>query len=245
MPLTTPQSLISLSLRAAGVLGVGQTALAEDNSDAFDVLNGMMGQWNTKRWLIYHLIDIAVTTTGAMSYTVGPGCDFDVPRVDRLEAAFFRQYVSGVPGQTYVDYPLDILQSREDYNQIALKELRSWPEAIFFDAGNPTGTVYPVPIPLQNGTYELHLTLKDHLAQFADFTQQVNLPDEYTEALWANLTIRLCAIYPGAVLTPVVEGLAKASLSSIRVANTQIPRLRMPSAMVRPPLYNIFSGQVY
>lgn len=245
MPLTTPQSIVSLALKSTGILGVGQSALAEDNNDTFDMLNGMMGTWNTKRWLIYHLLDKFVTTTGAMSYTVGPGCDFDVPRVDRLEAAFFRQYVSGIPGQTYVDYPLDILQSREDYNQIALKQLTSWPIAIFFDSGNPTGTVYPVPIPLQNGTYELHLTIKEHLPQFQSLIQSVNLPDEYTEALWTNLTIRVCAAYPGAVLTPVVEGLAKASISSIRVANTQVPRLQMPTSMVRPPLYNIFSGQTY
>jgi hypothetical protein len=245
MPLTTPQAIITLALKTSGVLGVGQSALAEDSNDVFDVLNGMIGQWNTKRWLIYHLLDKYVTTTGAMSYTVGPGCDFNVPRVDRLEAAFFRQYVSGIPGQTYVDYPLDILQSREDYNQVALKQLTSWPNAIFFDSGNPTGTVYPVPIPLQNGTYELHITIKEHLPQFTSLIQSVNLPDEYTEALWTNLTMRVCGIYPGAVLTPIVEGLAKASIASIRVANTQIPRLGMPRAMVRPPLYNIFSGQTY
>lgn len=245
MPLVTPQDLITFGLKAAGILGVGQTALAEDNTDAFSALNGMLAQWNAKRWLIYHLLDLHVVTTGAISYSVGPGCDFNVPRVDRLEAAFFRQFVSGIPGQTYVDYPLDILQSREDYNQIALKQLMSWPQAVFFDSGNPTGAVYPVPIPLQNATYELHLTVKEHLPQFATYTQSVNLPDEYTEALWTNLTIRLCAIYPGAVLSPITEGLAKASLSTIRTANTQVPRLRMPSGMVRPPLYNIFSGQVY
>lgn len=245
MPLTTPQSIISLALKAAGILGVGQSALAEDNNDMFDVLNGMVAGWNTKRWLIYHLQDIGITTTGVMSYVVGPGGDFDVPRVDRLEAAFFRQYVSGVPGQTYVDFPLEILQSYEDYSQIALKQLKTWPVAVFFDSGNPTGNVYPIPIPLQNGTYELHLIIKAHLPQFASLVQSVNLPDEYTEALWTNLTIRACAIYPGAQLTPVIEGLAKASISTLRVANTQIPQLKMPSSMVRPPLYNIYSGMTY
>jgi hypothetical protein len=245
MALTTPQSIVSFALKAAGILGSGQSANAVDNQDTFDALNGMIGQWNRKRWLIYHLIDVFYpTTSGAMSYTVGAGQQFNVPRCDRLEAAFFRQFVSGVPGQTYVDYPLDILQSREDYNQIALKQLVSWPSAIFFDSGNPTGTVYPVPVPTANLAGELHLTIKEHLPQFTSFFQAINLPDEYTEALWTNLTVRVCAIYPGAQLTPIVEGLAKASLETIRVANTQIPRLRMPTGMPRPPLYNIYSGQV-
>lgn len=245
MPLKTAQDLISFAQRAVGILGVGQTALAEDNSDAFSALNGMVGGWTRKRWLVYHLIDVSVTTTGAMSYSVGPGGDFNVPRVDRLEAAFFRQYVSGVPGQTYVDYPLTVLEAREDYNRIALKQLVAWPEAIFFDSGYPTGTAYPVPLPPQNLTAELHLTLKDHLQQFTSFTQAVNLPDEYTEALWTNLAIRLGAIYPGVQITPQVEGLAKASLSTIRMANTQIPRLVMPSGMFRKQLYNIFSNETY
>jgi hypothetical protein len=245
MPLTTPQGIINLSLKAAGILGVGQSALAEDNSDTFDLLNSMLGSWNTKRWLIYHLLDVSTVTTGAQSYTVGPGCAFDVPRVDRLESAYFRQYVSSSPNTTYVDYPLDILQSYEDYAQIALKELTSWPNSIFFDSGFPTGLVYPYPIPLQNSTYELHLIIKANLPQFTAATQSVNLPYEYVEALWTNLTIRICAAYPGAVLTPVVEGLAKASISAIRTANTQVPRLQMPQSMVRPPLYNVFSGQTY
>lgn len=244
MPLTTPQTIIGFSLRAAGILGVGQSALAEDYQDAFDALNGMMGQWNTKRWLIYNLLDLPITTTGAQSYTIGPGGDFNTPRVDRLEAAFLRQFVTSAPGQNEVDFPLDILQSREDYNDIALKQLNTWPTCVFLDAGNPLGTVYPWPIPLA-GIFELHLTVKNHLAQFTSYTQSVNLPDEYTEALWTNLVIRICGIYPGAVLTPVVEGLAKASISSIRVANTQIPRLKMPQGMVRPPLYNIYSGRTY
>lgn len=245
MPLRTPQDLITFSLKACGVLGVGQTALAEDNSDMFSALNGMLGQWNTKRWLIFHLLDVGIPTTGAMSYSVGPGGDFDVPRQDRLEAAFFRQFVSAIPGQNYVDYPLAILQSREDYNKVALKELMSWPISVFFDSGYPMGQVFPVPIPLQDATYELHITIKSHLRQFKSYTQSINLPDEYIEALWTNLTIRACAIYPGAVLTPVVEGLAKASVAALSVANSQIPKLSMPTGLVRPPLYNIFSGQLY
>ena len=244
MPLTTPQALITLALKSAGILGVGQTALAEDNTDTFDVLNAMIGQWNRKRWLIYNLIDVSLPTTGAESYSVGPNGDFNVPRVDRLEAAFFRQFVQNVPGQNEVDYPLEILQSREDYNDIALKQLVSWPTYIFFDSGYPMGNVFPWPIP-QVGNFELHLTLKNTLASFSTLTQAVNLPPEYIEAIWTNLTVRVCAIYPGAVLTPIVEGLAKASLSTIRVANTQIPRLQMPAGMVRPPLYNVYSGRVY
>src|SRR6202000_853014 len=99
---------------------------AEDNSDVFDMLNAMIGQWNQKRWLIWDLVDVAKGSTGALNYSGGPGGGFpDAQAPSRLEAAFFRQIVSSQPNQ--IDYPLQILQAREDYNLIALKTLVRWP----------------------------------------------------------------------------------------------------------------------
>lgn len=242
MPLVTPQDLIGFCLRAIGPGGVGQSLLPEDNSDGFFALNNMIGQWNRRRWLIWHLIDVALVSTGAQSYTVGPGGDFDTPRPDRLEAAFFRQYVSSQPN--YVDYPLQILESREDYNRIALKTLTSWPEFIFYDSAYPIGRVYPIPIP-QAGTYDLHLSLKQTLSQFTSYIQSINMPGEYIEALWTNLAIRLSAIYPGSVISDDLRGLARASLETIRGSNTQIPRLIMPAELRGRGLYNIFSDSIY
>lgn len=242
--LTTPQDICTFSLKAAGVLGVGQSALAEDFTDAFSALNAMLAIWNRNRWLIWHLIDAPLMSTGAQSYTVGPGGDFDIPRPDRLEAAFFRQIVQSQPNN--IDYTLQILQSREDYNLIALKSLVSWPTYIFYDAAFPLGKVYPWPIP-QASLYELHLSLTETLTAFTSYNQVINLPPEYFEALWTNLCLRLAAIYPGCAISQPVADLAKSSLEVLRVANTQIPLLRMPSGMPggRGALYNIFSDQVY
>lgn len=244
MPLTTPQSLVSLALRAIGIIGEGVTASAETNNDTFDALNGMIGQWNRKRWLIYHEIDEFVAVTGQESYTVGPGGDIDVPRVDRLEWAFYRQFAQNAPGQQYVDFPLRILQSREDYAQIPLKQLTSWPLAVFFDSDYPIGTLYPTPIPTVE-TDAIHIGLKEHLSQFTSLVQSINLPDEYVEALWTNLAVRVGAIFPGAPLNPIVEGLAKASIATVQVANTQIPTMDLAPGLTRPPLFNIFSYQRY
>lgn len=242
MPLTTPQDLISFSLRAIGVLGVGQTALAEDYRDAFSVLNAMLSVWNRRRWMVYHLIDVTKVSTGAQFYSVGPGADFDTPRPDRLEFAFFRQMVSSQPNN--VDYPLHILESREDYNLIALKGLTSFPGAIFYDSAFPWGYVYPWPIP-QSGLYEIHLTLKGQLSQFASYVQSLNLPPEYVETIWTNLALRLAAIYPGSVVTPETKGLASASLQTVQGANLQIPLLRMPAGLGRGLKYNVFSDRRY
>lgn len=242
MALSTPTDIINFSLRAAGILSIGQSANAQDYTDCFDALNAMLGVWARKRWMIFNLIDVHAVSTGAQSYTIGPGGDFNTPRPDRLEAAFFRQVVQSQPNN--IDYPLTIINAREDYNDIALKSLVSWPTYVFYDASFPMGRIFPWPIP-QAGLYDMHLTLKFPLAQFTSLTQQIQLPPEYTEAIWSNLAIRIGAIYPGVELTQAIEALAKSSMATIRGANAQIGKLDMPSGLVRGALYNIFSDQTY
>ena len=92
----TVSQIINLALKDAGIIGVGQTPNAEDVNDSFTRLNWMIDQWAQKRYLIWHLVDLAKVSTGAQSYTVGPGKDFDIAlRPDRLEAAFLRQLNAG------------------------------------------------------------------------------------------------------------------------------------------------------
>lgn len=239
---TTPLQIITQSLKKAGILGVGQTPLAEDVNDAYSDLQDMMGQWQRKRWLIYHLVDYECTGTGALFYTVGPGQEFDItPRPDKIESAFFRQLVQSQPNQ--IDYPLQIIDAREDYNLIALKQLQSFPQYLFYDSGFPIGKVYPWPL-IQSDLYSLHITVKATLAQFTSLAQVIELPLEYFAALKFNLALRLKQSYQLPVDAALV-GLAKDALNVIRNANLQIPRLQIPSALIRPGIYNIYSDTIY
>ena len=220
--MATVLGLITRCLKDAGVIGVGQTASAEDANDAFDKLNAMLGQFSLRRWLMYQLVDTAFTSTGAQSYSIGPGCNFNVPRPDRIEAAFCRQLSSP---QT-VDWPLGIIEAHEDYNRIALKTLGSLPGSVFYDSGYPTGTLYFWPVPTA-GMYELHVLTKLPLTAFTSLTQTIVLPPEYEEALVYNLAIRLRPAYQMAP-DPTITQLAKAALNTIKNANVQMPRLQMP-----------------
>jgi hypothetical protein len=240
--MTTPQDIIRAALKKSGVLGVGQTALAEDTNDAYYDLQDMLGQWQRKRWLIYDLVDYAYTSTGAQSYTVGPGGNFNInPRPDRIESAFFRQMIQSQPNQ--IDYPLEIIEAREDYNRIALKQLTTFPQYLFYDSNFPTGLAYPWPLPLAS-IYEIHLTVKQTLNQFTSLSQTINLPLEYMAALKYNLAVRLRQAYQ-LPPDPAMIGLAKDALNVIRNANVQIPRLRIPTDLIRPGLYNVFSDTFY
>ncbi len=234
--LTSPADLIALSLKTAGIIGIGQTADAQDVTDCFIILNSMIGQWNRQRWLIWHLIDVSIPCTGAQSYTIGPLGDFSsttngiityVPRPDRIESAYVR-LLSQSPSNPF-DFPLNIIQSREDYAAITLKALTSFPTSLFYDSQFPQGVLHPWPVP--NAQYELHLLLKDTITQFPTLTTLFALPPEYIDCLIWNLSVRIRPLYqlePDATLI----ALARGALGVVRSANTQIPLLRSPSSIL-------------
>ncbi len=241
--MTTAQDIINLALFDAGIIGTGQVASAQDANNAFTRLNFMLGEWQMQRWLIWHTVDASIVSTGAQSYNVGPGQQIQYVEVpDRLEAAFFRQLVTSQPNQ--IDYPLELLQSREDYNNIALKNLISFPQCIFYDPGDgvTAGTIFPWPVPQAN-IYEIHLTLKAILSEFLALNQTVALPVEYYNALHWNLAVRLRTAYD-LPPKPMDVALAKKSLAVIRGANAAIARLTMPTDLVRPGIYNPYSDQI-
>lgn len=237
--MSTVGDLISLSLRDSGIVGDGQTPTAQNSNDALTRLNRMVAQWNRKRWIVYDLTTIGIPSTGAESYSVGPGGDFNTPRPDRLEdGCFLRQTNTGNAQQ--VDYPLDLLGAKEDYNRIRLKSMGTWPSVVFYDSNWPMGTVYFWPVP-QVSTYGLYILVKNQISQFTGLTQVINLPPEYEAALDYNLQVRLRIAFR-LPPDPEIIALAKEALNVIRLSNTQVARMRMPAAVVnRQRGYNVYS----
>ena len=165
-------------------------------------------------------------------------------RPAKVESAFLRQIQLSQPNQ--VDYPMQILQSMEDYNSIALKQLTSFPGAVFLDSGWPLAQLFCYPVPQAN-IYSINISVLEQLpASFSTLATAINLPYEYYSAILYNLALRLRPVYqiPGYPGDPL-PGLAKNSLATLRGANTQIARLKMPAGLIRPGVYNIFSDRNY
>ena len=255
-----PGELIRHAILNAGV-ALSQTIYAEDIYQGFDHINMMMAQWNRRNWLIYRDRDVFLTSNGNLSYWIGPGGDFNFPRPDSVKSAFVR-YITQITGASYgdgladfaigesnvgleqvgADWPLQILQSREDYNKIRTKNIYGGPSALYYDPMIPMGRVFFYPVPAA-GLYELHMTVMEQLVAFDDLSTDISLPGEYQEALLYNLGVRLRIarqMPPDARL----DGLARASLGTIRSANAQIPRAEMPyGVMPRRPRYNIYNDR--
>ena len=195
-------------------------------SDGLVVLAAMLADWQRHRWLVWSDADTPLVSTGAASYTVGPGGDFAIARPDKLEAAYVRLLSSGPP---YIDAGLGIIEAREDWSQISLKGLATFPSAVFYDSAWPAGVLHVWPIPAAS-LYEIHIVTKTTLPVYASLTSPLNLPPEYTEALIYSLAVRLAMNY-GQQPQPAMVNAARAALNTIRMANTQISQLGMPAGV--------------
>jgi len=218
--------LIHFALRSAGIVGVGQTPLADDANTALDMLRMLVGQWQKKRWLVWSERDLSVVSTGADFYTIGPGADFDTQLPDKLHAAWAR--INPQSGQNPVDISLSIIQAREDWATIGIKDLQSLPSAVFLDTSWPQGRVYFYPVAPAGANYELFITVKATLPVYTTLTDPLSLPDEYIEALLWSLCVRLQMIY-GLPARPDHVAAMRQAVNVVQMANTQIATLRMPS----------------
>lgn len=244
------RELISEAMKDAGVLGEGNSLKAEDYIAAFRRLNWMLAQWNRKRWLVYNLVNYPVNSNGLVAYTVGPAGNVNIAeRPDKLHSAFMhKRNTSGsfdndfdndfdtASNQSAGDLSLVILGSREDYNRIHLKRLLGEPFCVYYEPSFPLGTAFVWPAPPAN-TYTLNLTFKVAIAEFTSLDQIISLPAEYRAALHYNLAARLCVAYRKPI-SPELTTLIKDSLSVIRNANSQIPNLQMPMAVMQRGNYS-------
>ena len=236
---TTPRDIINLALKTANVVGVGQSSLPEDINDCFNMLNMMIAQWQRRRYMVYNLKTVSITATGATSYTIGLGQQFNTERPAKIEAAFIRmQGGSTLP----VDYPLQVLRAKEDYDRISIKTLNAFPQYVFYDSTFPVGNVFVWPVP--NNQYQIFLTVMTQLQAFQNLSEVIVMPNEYLDALQWNLADRILTIY-GLPENPKITRYAEVSMRAIMENNSQIPLLHMPVALRgKSGAYNIY-GDFY
>jgi hypothetical protein len=258
----TAAQIVFLALRAAGRITDTQSVADDsaDVNDALSLLGSMLAQWSKSRWLVFNQVDVYARTTGALSYTIGRRGQFNLAsRAERISSAFVRTPARPLPpagdfdpldfgpefsgGDTSAedvmsippgafDYPLQVIQSREDYNTLTQKgQVGGIPSFVWLDTSYPLGTVYVWPIP-REGQFEIHLTVKATLPEYTQLTDPLNLPPEYNAAMIYNLAVSFMLLNPaGPQPSAQLLGKARSALQTIRKSNVQIPMLRMPSGM--------------
>jgi hypothetical protein len=236
--------LIAYAQRASGLLGVGQVALAQDTADAQTALLLMLQQWRQMRWLVFRLDNVTFPAPpGIGEYSIGPSSVPAIPppnvvvngnfRPANIQSCFLRQDLGSGPNSFPIDFPMRILESRQQYDQISLKSLQSWPSAIYYDPTIPYATLYIWPIPMQP-LFSLYVGFQQAIDLAGESGAAVELdtilPTETQEAIVYNLAARLCVNY-AVPLNPALAAAARASLQTVRTANFALQPLKMPGAL--------------
>ena len=234
--------LIAYAQRASGLLGVGQVALPQDTADAQTALMLMLQQWRQKRWLVFRLDQVMFPLTpGKGNYTVGPANAVPAPdvvvngnfRPANIQSCFLRQDLGSGPNSFPIDFPMRILESRQQFDQISLKSLQSWPASIYYDPTIPIGDVAVWPIPMQP-LFSLYIGFQqaiDFAGEGATSNEMDNyLPVETQEAIIYNLAGRLCINYALPV-NPALAAAARSTLNTLRMTNFELQPLQMPGAL--------------
>jgi hypothetical protein len=228
--MTTVADILNLALKDAGVIGTGQTASAEDTSDAFSTLKQMIAQWQIDGLMVYATAQVSFNLTGAQSYAVGSGGTINTTRPKEIISAFWRD------GST--DTPLDVLAATEDYQRIEGKTDAGTPECVFYSPSNPLGTLYVHPV---GSSGAIHLTVLQPLTSYTSTADDLALPAEYELAARFCLAELLSSVF-GTPLRPDVAAQAKKCRKLIKRNNLRIPALQMPAQLVRHS-FDIESGR--
>lgn len=226
------QQLLTNMLVDAGIVGIDEEIEQPILNRAFTQINWLLAQWARKRYLCYRIQDYSFVSTGANTYSVGAGPANAIninPRPDRMEYAFLRFLNQQPTGGLFVDLPIDVIPSHEDYARIVVKTIGTLPWRMFYDPKWPVGELFPWPIP-QPSIYEIHVGFKVVLPRFSSLLQPINFPPEYEAALnWCGARrLRVSYQMPP---DPEINALARDALNAIRLANVAVPTLSIPMVL--------------
>lgn len=228
--MTTVADILSLALKDAGIIAAGETASAEDTQDAFATLNQMLGLWQTDGLSVYAQQETSFNASGAATYAIGTGATVDTTRPVSIESAFYRD--------GSIDYPITVLNSFEQFQDITSKTQSGTPYVLFYRATAPSGTLHVWPQPA-SGT--IHLTTLINLPEYTATANDLTLPRSYELAVRFNLAVMLSATM-GSPLRREIGAMAVSAKKLLQRKNTRIPTLKMPNAVMRDRYFNINEG---
>lgn len=178
------RSIIEKAARKIHVLGRGQTMAADEVNDALDMLNDMLGSLSADVDYIFNNVRETFSLTGATSYTIGTGGDFNTARPIEITALYLS--VGGI------DYPLKQIGPAE-YADIGFKAIQGVSEAFYYENNTPLARLFFYPVATAGYTVTIY-SLKA-LTEFADLTTDYDLPEGAVDMLVYNLAVRMAPDY--------------------------------------------------
>ena len=185
---STLRDMITGAMRLINVLGTGEVPSNDDMNIALSALDSLIDSWSNNRLMIYTISPYTFNLTGATSYTIGVGGDWNIDRPMAIESAYARLN-SGSAQQ--VDIPMQSLTDAQ-YAAITVKNTTSTFAFSYYDNGNyPLRSIYLFPIPAAGS--QVVLWLRQPLVDLTSLDTIISYPPGYERAFRFNLAVELAA----------------------------------------------------
>lgn len=226
--MTTARQIITRAMQKIGVLVKSEPPSADEADDALASLNALISSWSNDSLNIYARTLESFPLTGASSYTIGTGGDFNTVRPTAIINAYVRQ------GTT--DLQVSVVDDTM-FAGIMTKSVSGLPYVLNYSNSYPLGVIKMYPVGLSD--YTLFLLSEKAVSGFATLDTQLNLPDGWERALIYNLAIELAPEYAQQPDASVVK-IAAESLGAIR---TKVAQVRGMDAYPRSVgVENVYTG---
>ena len=209
--MTTARTIVKKSLQKIGALVKSEEPDADEADDGLSALNALMASWGNDSLNEYARTLETFSLTGASSYTIGSGGNFNTTRPSNI--------VSATVKSGSIDYTLTVVDD-ETYNSIAYKNITGIPQFINYSNAYPLGVIRLYP--LDNGVTSITLLTEKPLTEFAALDTDMSLPDGWERALIYNLALEIAPEYnmkPDAYIAKVAQeslGLIKSKVAQVR-----------------------------
>ena len=225
MASSTARVLIQDALRSLGVVATGETPSADESTDALNLLNEMLEQWNLQRMLVYQIVrTLQSTTAGVGTYTLGSGGDWNMTRPDRIDR------LNHVDSAQNLETPMR-KQTDSEYQAIRLRTTQSTiPYEWYDDGAYPLRTITLFPVPSVNKQVALYTWQQLGTVNTLDTT--LDFPPGYRAAVRYKLAIQ-CATDFDAEVSNALGVKAQQALAIIKRHHAPVEVLRTDPALQR------------
>lgn len=185
----TASSLIEDARRKLGVHADEEPLEAHELTTGLRTLNRMLKEWQADGVSISYITEGSLSLVAAdKDYTFGSGGDFTTVPFE-IESIRYRN-------SSGIDRPLFEL-SHDEYYELPNKTSSGEPNQWYYDRQRNGGTLYVWPVPsLSSGT--LQFTYRRIVNDMDDTTNDLDLPQEWLDAVVYNLARKMMPEYGGA-----------------------------------------------
>lgn len=203
----TGTEIVTEARRRLGIQPTEEALTAAELTEGLTALNLMLKTWAADGVMYWTMTEGSLSLVqGTQSYSFASGGDFTTVPFDMMDVRITRDST---------DLPMTEL-SREEYFALPNKTVQGYPTQWFYDRQRDTGTLYVWPTADASlGT--LKFTYRRTLMDMDEGTNNIDLPQEWLEAIVYNLADRLSDTY--GIPVPSVSQKALAFYQVVRAFN--------------------------